>query len=182
MIARAPANGGRTYPNAEVVLLDCALDGLSAGGLGRRSAAIPRRCITGNTTAPISATARRSDVHARHPASKRLTMPADTEAIANYSNPAWVLGGWSPLMAPIVLREPASSTATRAGAAEMSVTVAGIPEAAYQWFRNGAPIAGATSRILSFAAVRSADAGVYTVQVTNGAGTTTSRPATLSVK
>jgi hypothetical protein len=35
------------------------------------------------------------DTSARHPASKRLTMKEDAETIANYSNPAWVLG-WNP--------------------------------------------------------------------------------------
>mgnify|MGYP000090069482 CR=1 FL=1 len=39
-----------------------------------------------------------------------------------------------------------------------------------QWLRNGAPMAGATSKTLSFAAVRASDAGVYTVALIN-AGT-----------
>jgi pectin methylesterase-like acyl-CoA thioesterase len=34
VIARAPINGGRTYPNAEVVLLSCTLDGISPVGWG----------------------------------------------------------------------------------------------------------------------------------------------------
>ena len=60
--------------------------------------------------------------------------------------------------------------------------VAAIPAAAYQWLRNGAPITGATGTTLAFAAVRADDAGVYTVNITNGSGTVSSRAATLTVK
>jgi hypothetical protein len=42
------------------------------------------------------------DVSARHPASKRLTKESDAQTNANYSNPTWVLGGWTPSVAPIV--------------------------------------------------------------------------------
>jgi hypothetical protein len=62
------------------------------------------------------------------------------------------------------------------------VTVAAIPDATYQWFRNGAPLSGATGKTLRFAEARASDAGVYTVKVTNGSGTATSRAATLTVK
>ncbi len=42
------------------------------------------------------------DVSKRLPASKQLTMPQDAEAIKNYSDPVWVLGGnWNPKDAPI---------------------------------------------------------------------------------
>ena len=36
------------------------------------------------------------DITQRHPVSKQLTMPQDAQTIANYSNPAFVLGGWTP--------------------------------------------------------------------------------------
>lgn len=36
------------------------------------------------------------DITQRHPASKQLTEPQDAEIIANYSNPTFVLGGWTP--------------------------------------------------------------------------------------
>ena len=38
------------------------------------------------------------DVTRRHPVSKQLTQPADAQAIANYSDPAFVLGGWTPVV------------------------------------------------------------------------------------
>jgi pectin methylesterase-like acyl-CoA thioesterase len=180
VIARAPTNGGRTYSNAEVVLLSCALDGISPAGWGE---------IGGDTSQVHywEYDSRNRDgspaaVSARHPASKQLTKDEDAQTIANYSNPAWVLDGWSPAMAPIVLSGPVSLTAAPGQSAALSVTVAAIPDGVYQWFRNGAPIAGATGPTLAIKAVRPADGGRYTVTVTNGSGTTTSRPATLTIR
>jgi pectinesterase len=38
----------------------------------------------------------------RFPVSRRLSPEADADTIANYSNPAWVLGGnWNPKLAPV---------------------------------------------------------------------------------
>jgi pectin methylesterase-like acyl-CoA thioesterase len=181
VIARAPANGGRTYPNVEVVLIDCALDGISAAGWGEVGGDTSQmRLWEYNSTnlrdgSPI-------DTRARHPASKRLTSAEDAQTIANYRSPDWVLGGWSPSMAPVIVSGPAPVSVGRGEAATLSVTAAAVPNAAYQWFRNGAPIAGATSASLRFAAVRAADAGRYTVTVSNRSGSTTSRAATLAVK
>ena len=122
------------------------------------------------------------DASSRHPASKRLHKGADAQTIASYGNPAWVLGSWSPALAPLVLSGPASVTVAPGQAATLSATVAAIPDAAYQWFRNGRPIAGATGKALAFAAVRAADAGTYTIAASNASGTTTSRKVTLTVK
>ena len=38
------------------------------------------------------------DVTERHPVSKQLTEPRDAQTIANYSDPAFVLGGWTPVV------------------------------------------------------------------------------------
>jgi pectin methylesterase-like acyl-CoA thioesterase len=181
VIARAPANGGRTYPNAEVVLLSCALDGISPAGWGD---------IGGDTSQvhywEYDSTNLRdgspADVRARHPASKRLRKDEDAQTIASYGNPAWVLGGWSPAMAPVIVSDPAPVTVARGEPAELRVTALAIPAATYQWFRNGKPIAGATAQTLSLAAVLASDTGRYTVSVSNAAGLTVSRAATLTMK
>jgi pectin methylesterase-like acyl-CoA thioesterase len=181
VIARAPVNSGRTYPNAEVVLIDCALEGISPVGWGE---------VGGDTTDvhywEYKSTNLRDgtpvDVTARHPVSKRLTMDSDGQTIANYSNPSWVLGGWSPAMAPVILRAPVSVTATAGQAVEFSVAAAAIPAAASQWLRNGSPIPGATGTTLKLAAVRRGDAGTYTVRMTNASGTAISEAAALTVK
>ena len=51
----------------------------------------------------------------------------------------------------------------------------------YQWSKNGASISGATLSSYKIAQVRPADAGVYTVKVTNAGGSVTSSGATLTV-
>jgi hypothetical protein len=38
------------------------------------------------------------DVSQRHAASKQLTMAADAETVKEYSDPAFVLGGWRPVV------------------------------------------------------------------------------------
>ena len=118
----------------------------------------------------------------RHPASRQLTKEKDAEIIANYSNPAYVLGGWTPSMAPLILTQPAAVTATAGQTATFSVKVAAIPTATYQWFKNGAAINGATDATLKLGNVRAGDAATYTVRVTNGSGSATSSAATLVVR
>ncbi len=181
VIARAPANGGRSYPHAEVVLLNCALEGISPVGWGD----------VGGDTSDVHYWEYHStnlldgspaDVSTRHPVAKVLTMDNDAQTIASYSNPAWVLGGWSPAMAPIILRQPASLTAAAGQVVDLTVAAVAIPAAAYQWFRDGSAIPGATGPTLKLPAVRPGDAGAYAVRATNPSGITTSQAATLTVK
>jgi pectin methylesterase-like acyl-CoA thioesterase len=180
-IARAPTNGGRNYPDAEVVLINCALSGISPVGWGT---------VGGDTTnvhywehnSTNASDGTPVDVSQRHPVSRQLTMEKDARTIADYSNPTWVLGGWTPAMAPLILKQPAAVTAASGQAVTFSVQVAAIPKPAVQWTRNGAPIRGAASATLTLEHVRAADAGDYAVTVTNGSGTATSRAAALVVK
>ena len=109
-------------------------------------------------------------------------METDAQTIANYSNPSWVLGGWTPAMAPLILAQPAPVTAAAGASVTLSVDVAAVPAATFQWFRNGAPIAGATSATLRLESARAGDSGTYTVIVANASGTATSRAATVRVK
>jgi hypothetical protein len=51
----------------------------------------------------------------------------------------------------------------------------------YQWLRNGANIAGATASTYTLANAQPANAGQYTVVVSNNGGVATSAPATLTV-
>ncbi len=51
----------------------------------------------------------------------------------------------------------------------------------YQWKLNGTTLLGATSATLTLTNVQSSDAGTYTVDVTDGTGTTTSLGAALTV-
>ena len=147
-IARAPTNKGRNYPNAEVVLINCALAGISPVGWG----------TVGGDTSEVHyweydstnlGDGRPVDVSQRSPVSRQLTMEHDAQIIANYSNPAWVLGGWTPAMAPLILTQPLAVTAAAGQPVTFRATVAAIPAAAYQWFKDGAAIRGATSATLT---------------------------------
>lgn len=93
-LARCPTNHGKNYPYAEAVLLNCTLSGISTVGWGD----------IGGETSNIHYWEYNSmnrdrgfvDVSKRHPASRQLTMEKDSATIANYMNPAFVLGGWIP--------------------------------------------------------------------------------------
>ncbi|HEU4391225.1 MAG TPA: pectinesterase family protein, partial [Blastocatellia bacterium] len=82
---------------------------------------------------------------------------------------------------PTITTQPVSQTVTAGSNATFTVVASGTPPLTYQWKKNGADISGATAATLSLVNVQSADAGSYTVIVTNGAGSVTSNPATLTV-
>ena len=84
-------------------------------------------------------------------------------------------------VAPAITSSPQSVSVTSGGAASFSVTATGAAPLSYQWQKNGAAIAGATSATYSIASAQAGDAGTYTVVVSNGAGSATSAGATLTV-
>ncbi len=121
------------------------------------------------------------DVRQRRPESKQPTREKDAETIANYSNPTYVLG-WTPAMAPLILAPPEAVMMGAGQSMTISVKVAAIPDATYQWRENGAPIQGETNPTLARTGVKPADAARYTVTVTNAAGSATSVPAVVVLK
>lgn len=82
---------------------------------------------------------------------------------------------------PTITRHPNGVTVEVGGAATFTVEAAGTSPLSYRWIRNGSYISGATSPILTISATTLADAGTYTVEVSNGAGSVASEPANLSV-
>src|SRR5688572_26054329 len=77
---------------------------------------------------------------------------------------------------------PGDVTFTQGQNASLGVSInSGSSPFSYQWLKGGVPVAGATSSQLSFMAVALADAGRYSVTVTNIAGSATSREATVTV-
>ena len=84
--------------------------------------------------------------------------------------------------APLIVTPPANQTVTAGQTATFSVTASGTAPLTYQWFKNGAAIGGATSSSYTTPPAVSGDSGsVFTVTVTNVAGSVTSSPATLTV-
>jgi pectin methylesterase-like acyl-CoA thioesterase len=179
-IARAPTNNGKNYPYAEAVLIHCILGGISPVGWG---------AMGGDTTnmhyweynSTNASDGKPVDVSQRKLESRQLTMPKDAEIIGNYSNPVYVLG-WTPAMAPLVLTQPVSVTATAGQPVTLNVKVAAIPAPTFQWSRNGVSISGATGATLNLNSVRASDAGSYTVTATNSSGRAASNPAMITIR
>lgn len=92
-----------------------------------------------------------------------------------------VLRQGRPAGPPVILTQPQNLTVTTGSAVQLSVTASAVPEPTYQWFHNGSPFTGATASTLSFANATTADAGEYTVRVTNDLGSVISAKATLTV-
>ncbi|MCC6989029.1 MAG: immunoglobulin domain-containing protein [Acidobacteria bacterium] len=82
---------------------------------------------------------------------------------------------------PVITTQPQSIAVTAGLPAQFSVGVAPPAGASYQWRKNGLPITGATSATLSFASTALADAGTYTVVVTQNGLSLTSNNARLAV-
>jgi hypothetical protein len=81
---------------------------------------------------------------------------------------------------PTITAQPTDTVVTIGSPATLSVTASG-ENLFYQWYKNGAVIAGATGSTLTFPNAQVSDAGVYTVVVGNSGGTVTSAPARLTV-
>ena len=72
-------------------------------------------------------------------------------------------------------------TVTNGHAASFSVMAYGVPSLAYQWQFDGTNLNGATNSALTLRNAFPADAGNYTVAVSNIFGSVTSNPAMLTV-
>ena len=84
-------------------------------------------------------------------------------------------------IAPTIATQPVSQSVLIGASITFTIVATGSPAPAYQWSRNGTPIAGATGSTLTITNVQIASAGAYLVTATNVAGADTSSVATLSV-
>ena len=82
---------------------------------------------------------------------------------------------------PAITTQLSSSTVISGGAASFSVVATGTSPLAYQWKKDGSSISGATSSTYTIASTKTADAGSYTVVVTNSAGSVTSNSTVLTI-
>ena len=83
--------------------------------------------------------------------------------------------------APGITAHPANVAATEFGNASFSVTASGTAPLAYQWKKGGVDLAGQTASTLALTNLSLADAGNYSVTVTNTVGSATSNTASLTV-
>jgi len=85
------------------------------------------------------------------------------------------------LFPPSITQQPAQDTVTVGNSAAFSVSAAGTLPLSYQWYVDGAPLAGQTNGALGLANVGLTNAGNYTVVVSNLYGSVTSSVAILLV-
>ena len=83
--------------------------------------------------------------------------------------------------APAIVEGPISQSADCSGTAMFSVSASSEIPYGYVWYHDSARVLGQVSSTLVLQNLGAADAGVYTVVITNWAGSATSAPAMLTV-
>jgi Immunoglobulin domain/Metallo-peptidase family M12B Reprolysin-like len=84
--------------------------------------------------------------------------------------------------APSIVTPPASQSVITGQTAQFTVTAAGLPNLAYQWYKNGNLITGATSSAYSTPATIGDNGSTFSVKVTNAVNNISSNSATLTVQ
>ena len=85
-------------------------------------------------------------------------------------------------LTPAITTQPASQSVTLGQTATFNVAATGTTPLTFQWRKNGATIANATSSTYTTPATTAADNGAsFDVLVTNAVGSATSNPATLAI-
>ena len=116
---------------------------------------------------------------------------AQATAMRNLTN----VFGWLPQLAPNIISQPTNEMVAAGGNATFSVNATGIETAnpatnggaslilppAYQWLKNDTALTGATNSALTITNAQRSDMAIYSVVVTNLAGSVTSSLATLTV-
>jgi uncharacterized delta-60 repeat protein/M6 family metalloprotease-like protein len=82
---------------------------------------------------------------------------------------------------PVIDQPPQSQGFTVGSTVSLSVIASGNATLAYQWRKNGADIAGATSALYSIANAQAGDAGTYSVRVSNSIGSVLSNGAVVTL-
>ena len=105
-----------------------------------------------------------------------------TNASGSATSAAATLTVVAPPSDPSIAVQPATQSVIAGRPARFSVEAAGATPLKYQWKKNGVPIAGATEATLTMPASITADDGaLFTVVLSNAAGSVTSAGATLIV-
>jgi hypothetical protein len=83
--------------------------------------------------------------------------------------------------APVITAQPASRSGFFGGSASFGVTANGALPFFYRWLKDGELMPDRTSRLLTVSNLVAADAGFYSVIVSNSFGSVTSQPASLRI-
>ncbi len=104
-----------------------------------------------------------------------------TNAYGSVTSSAAIVTVTTSTIPATITAQPAATTVTAGNAASFTVAAFGSAPLAYQWKKDGANIAGATSATFTLPTVATSDAGNYTVVVSNSGATVTSAAAVLTV-
>jgi len=151
--------------------------------------------VTASGTAPLSYQWQKNGAPIAGATSASYTTPATTtadsgssyrvvasNAVSNVTSSTATLTVNAGAVAPSITTQPANITVTTPATATFSVTASGTAPLSYQWQKNGATIAGATSASYTTPATTTADSGSsYRVVVSNTVSSVTSSAATLTV-
>ena len=80
-----------------------------------------------------------------------------------------------------IIAQPSTSTASAGSNTVLDIEVDGATPRSIQWFKNGIPISGATTRSLQLNPLTSSDAGQYSAEVSNAVGNELSRSVPLQI-
>ncbi len=90
-------------------------------------------------------------------------------------------GGTPSTETPVIASQPVSQITAAGAPVTLSVNATG-GALSYQWFKDGALLAGETGSTLTIASPTAANAGSYYVEITNASGTAASTTVTLTVE
>jgi len=114
------------------------------------------------------------EIHQVNPTSSDISF--DLELVANAGPPPP-----PPPTPPTIVSQPQSQTVNAGSDVTFNVGATGSPPLSYRWRKNGVIIPGATSSNLTLLNVQSTNAGLYSVIVSNSAGSVLSQSAQLTV-
>jgi hypothetical protein len=113
----------------------------------------------------------------------QTNVPSGLNSVISIAAGAWhILALVAPSNhSPAIVAQPSSQTVQAGNNVSFTVNATGYPSPNYQWQFNGQNIAGQTATSLSLTNVQFANAGGYSVVVTNAYGSVTSAVAQLTV-
>lgn len=133
-----------------------------------------------NTDIPGATSASYTIQHAQVSDQGSYTVAVSNVAGSKTSNPA-TLTVQAGLIPPSITTPPASQTVNVGDPVTFSVVASGSAPLTYSWHKGADPIPGATSDTYTILNAQTGDQGSYSVVVSNGAGSTESAAATLTV-
>jgi pectate lyase len=101
--------------------------------------------------------------------------------VLTWAKTNWLMTTYAPT-APFIIADPQNQTVAPSNTVTFTAAAAGSAPLTYQWYFNtNTPVANATNLSLTLQNVQTANAGTYSLTVTNSAGSITSTNAILNV-